>query len=58
MLSEIDQNYKIIDYNESFIDDQRTFAPLRSTKWERKREMDQIGKERQKNELTRKIDSA
>jgi hypothetical protein len=34
MLNEIDQSYKIIDYNESFIDDQRRFVPLQSTETE------------------------
>jgi hypothetical protein len=50
MLNEIDQSYKIIDYNESFIDDQRTFVPLQSTGTERetKREVEQMS-QKQKN---------
>ena len=50
MLNEIDQNYKIIDYiyNESFIDDQRTFVPLQSTGTETKWEVEQMS-QKQKN---------
>jgi hypothetical protein len=52
MLNEIDQNYKIIDYiyNESFIDDQRTFVPLQSTgtETETKWEVEQMS-QKQKN---------
>ncbi len=50
MLNEIDQSYKIIDYNESFIDDQRTFVPLQSTETETetKWEVEQKQKNRQR----------
>jgi|FrelakmetLWP11LW_1041352.scaffolds.fasta_scaffold17962_1 hypothetical protein len=50
MLNKIDQSYKIIDYNESFIDDQRTFVPLQSTETETetKWEVEQMS-QKQKN---------